>query len=211
MAEPTTFPGDIRVAGNIRYGGVLQPDVPRSNLVQEDFAKYPVNLVNFRVWDAFHTNLPGVAAADDLGLIGGTWSTGTPSLQTHDVKAAGAQTLRARCTVQLPPEYVAGQSVQIRCRAGMLTTVADTSATVDVEVFKSNKEGGVSGADLVTTAAQSCNSTTLADKDFNVDPATLSPGDVLDVRVTMAINDAATGTTVKGILGSVELMCDIKG
>ena len=113
-------------------------------------------------------------------------------------------------TFALPPEYDAAETIQIRAHAGMLTTVADNTATLDFEVYKSDEEAGI-GADICATAAQSINSLTLADKDFTVTATGLSAGDVLDIRMTTAVNDAATGTVVKAIVGAVKIMLDIKG
>ncbi len=65
---------------------------------------------------------------------------------------------------------------------GCVTTVADTSCTVDVQAYRLDKLGGIS-ADLCMTAAQAINNTTLSYKLFAFNPATFVPGDVLDVRV----------------------------
>lgn len=204
--------GDFHATGSVRRGTTLIPDVPRSNLELETLAEFPVPFEAWRVWDALATNLPGTPATDDLGLVtGSTFGTDTPSLQTQDAKAGGATNHRARTVLRLPPEYDAGRSVRLRLHAGMLTTIADTTATIDVEVYKLNEEAGVDGADLVSTAALSINSLTLADKDFTITASSLNPGDQLDVRITIAINDAATATAVKGIIGSAKLLCDIRG
>lgn len=204
-----TIPDDLRVQGDLIVGGSI-PTVSRSGITQESLAEYPVKLTDFRVHDALQTNLPGTSAADDLGLTGGAFGSASPSLNSSDLKAAGATTLYARVQLELPPEYDAGQTVQIRLHAGMVTTVADTAATIDVECYESDGEAGV-GSDLCTTAAQTINSLTLADKDFTITESGLSPGDVLDLRITMAINDAATGTAVQGQVGKVSLLCDIRG
>ena len=203
--------GDLLVTGNIRIGGDLQPDLARSNLVQESLAEFPIPFEAWRVHDAFGTNLPGTPLTDDLGLVGGTFGTGTPSIQTEDLKAAGATTSYARAVVRLPAEYDAGEDVVLRFRAGMLTTIADTTATLDVEAYKLDDEAGVDGSDLVTTAAQTINSLTAADKDFVVSASGLSPGDLLDVRIAVAINDGASATAVVGLVGSASLRCDIRG
>lgn len=212
MANPTQLPGDLRVPGDITYSGNLHPAPPRSALAQENNAVYPIPIVDWRVWDAMHTNLPGTGATDDLALVGGTFGTGVPSIQTGDVKNLGATTRYARCLVQLPPEYVAGESVTIRVNAGMVTTIASTSATIDFEVFKSNRGVGVDGTDLsTTTAATTINSLTFANKDFIITATSLNPGDILDIRMAIAVSDTATGTAVIGCAGSVELLLDIKG
>ncbi|KKL58345.1 hypothetical protein LCGC14_2226310 [marine sediment metagenome] len=210
MANPTIFPGDIVVAGVVYARGGIQPTIDRSSLTQESLAVYKIPLTSFRVWDALQTNLPGTSATDDLGLIGGTFATASPTIQTYDLKAAGASTLYARVEVPLPVEYVAGETLILRFHAGMKTTVADNTATLDVQAYESDEEEGIS-ADLCTTAAQDINSLTLADIDFTITPTALAPGDMLDVRIAVAINDAASGTAVKGIIGSAARLCDIKG
>jgi hypothetical protein len=212
MTIAAQFPGDITVQGSIIYTGSLQPGVARSSLVQEGLVAYPIPLVHFRVWDAVQTNLPGTPAADDLGLVGGTWATAVPSLQTGDLKNVPGPTTRyARVQFQLPPEYVTGQAVSIRLYAGMKTTVASTTATVDVEAYKSNKDGTVSGADLYTGAAVTINSTTFGNKDFSLTATALAPGDWIDIRVAVAISDTGTLTEVNGYIGSPEMLLTIKG
>jgi hypothetical protein len=52
---------------------------------------------------------------------------------------------------------------------------------------------------------------TFADKNFEITATGLSPGDQLDIRITVAVVDAATGTAVEAALGAVELCLDIKG
>lgn len=184
--------------------------ITRDKLAKETLGEYPADFTSFRVWDAMQTLLPGTSASDDLGLIGGTFGTNSPRLRTYDVKAAGAVTLRARFILTLPVEYVAAEQVVIRVRAGMNTTVANTTATVDIEAYMLDEDGGV-GSDLCATAAQSINSLTKADNDFTITPATLSAGDQLDVRVSIAVNDGATGTAVIAEISKLSLLCDIRG
>jgi len=207
-----TFPATetVRVQGNLEVLGT-KPAVARSELTQDNLQVYPIDLTAFRVWDAFHTNLPGTSAADDLGLVAGTFGTDTPAIETYDVKSAGAVTLYARCMVRLPIEYRAGETVQLRVSAGMITTVADTTATLDVEVYKSARDGTITGSELVAAAAVDINSLVFADKDFTIAAATLAPGDTLDIRLVVAVNDAAGVAVVKARLGAVELLCDVKG
>lgn len=210
MVKTFETSGDGRVGGDLLYGGVLRPDVVRSNLAKETGAIYPVPLTQGRVWDAMASLLPSAGAADDLGLIGGTFATGVPSLQTGDVKNTTG-TRYARYTLVLPPEYDAGTNVKIRLSAGMKTTVATVSCTADVEVYKSARDALITGSDLCTTAATSINSLTFADKDFTITASGLSPGDILDVRLAIIWNDAQAAVVVNGCIGSFELVCDIRG
>lgn len=212
MANPVTFPGDLIVAGDIRVNGRISPSMSKGNILAlADLQPFPIPLTNFRVWDALHTVLPGTPAADDLGLVGGTFGTATPSLRTQDLKAAGASSNRARVLVQLPWDYVAGESVTIRFRAGMITTVAGSSATLDCEAYKLQADpDDAIGSDLVSTAATTINSLVFADVDFVINPASLSPGDILDVRVTTAVNDGASATAVIAGITSAKLLCDVR-
>lgn len=212
MANPVSFPGDVIVAGDIRLNGSLTPPVAKANILAlAEMQPFPIPLTDFRVWDALQTLLPGTPSSDDLGLVGGTFGSATPSIRTEDLKAAGATNKRARFLVQLPWEYVSGQSVSLRFMAGMITTVAGTSATLDCEAFKLQDDpDNAIGSDLVTTSATSMNSLAFANVDFVVSPSGLSPGDILDVRVTMAINDGASGTAVIGGISSVKLVCDVR-
>ncbi len=201
--------GDLLVEGALRIAGT-KPGYTRSEQATESGTVYTVPHERWRVWDAHQTNLPGTPATDDLGLVVGTWGTNVPSIQTEDLKAAGATNKRAGLIFILPPEFVAAGNISIRAYAGMLTTVADTTATIDFELYKSARDNLVSGSDLVTTAATTINSLTFANKTFTVNGASLSPGDILHVRMTLAINDAASGTTVKGCVGDFAFLMDTK-
>lgn len=192
---------------------LVTPDMPRANLLQDDEAVYTIPLTDFRIWDT-GALLPLTGATDDLAFIIGTFATASPTIQTGDLKSVGATTTRyARALVRLPAEYVAGQTVILRFHAGMKTNVADQTpgATIDCAVYKSDEEEGIS-ADLASAASSdNMNSLTLADVDFTITPDALSPGDLLDVRVSIMVDDNATGTDVIGMLGSVKLICDVKG
>jgi hypothetical protein len=214
MANPTTLPGDLIVAGNLRLNGTLSPAVAKANILAlAELQPYPIKLTDFRIWDAMQTNLPGTPATPNLGLVGGTFGTATPSLRTEDLKAEAVNpTLnRARVLVQLPWDYVAGQTVVLRFKAGMITTVSDTTATLDCEAYKLQASPpDAIGSDLVTTSATNINSTTFSDIDFTITPTSLSPGDILDVRITTAVNDGATATAVIAGITSAKLLVDVR-
>ena len=210
MPTPNTFTGDVQIQGDLTLLGELSPPLARTSLLQEDNARYKIQPTDWRVHDAMQTNLTGTGNTDDLALVSGTLGTAAPSIQTGDLKAAGATTRYARCLMQLPYSYVAGQTVTLRVKAGMLTTVADTSATIDFQVYRAGDDTSV-GSDICATAATSINSLTFANKDFTITPTTLNPGDTLDVRMAIAVNDAATVTAVIGTAGAVELLLDVQG
>lgn len=181
-----------------------------TKMAQRVLAKLNIPLHNFRTWDALATNLPGTPASDDLGLVTGTFGTDTPYVGSGDLKAAGATTRRAGIIIPIPEDFEDANTVNIRCIAGMKTTVADVSATIDVEAWRIDEDGTLGAADLVTTSATTINSLSAANKDFVVDAATLVKGDALMVRVSMAINDAATVTAVIGALWAFKLLADLR-
>jgi len=122
--------------------------------------------------------------ADDMALITGTPGTDALTLQGVDF---GGTTSDEKCAFEfvLPQQYRAGSAVTLRVKAGVLTTVSDTSLTVDASVWEDAGDGSV-GADLCATAAQSINSLTPANKDFTITPTGLAPGDRLLVKLTFA-------------------------
>jgi hypothetical protein len=208
----TRIPDDVAISGNLTVSGSILPTRPRTDLLQEDFAPYPIPFTHLRIWDAFQTPI-STAASDDLGLsTGGTFGTDAPYVTAGDLKAAGATTRRARFIYTLPHTYVAGQSVQFSAYAGMITTVADTSCTLDFEAYLTDRDGTVGGSsDLVTTSATTFNSMSFLQKTFNLNSAALAPGDVLDVRMTVACTDSATVTAVIPAIVNLSALLDVKG
>ena len=209
MADVTL--STLRVTSSITVpeDGISQQT--RASILKQDAdAIFPICLTDLRVWDALQTNLPGTAATDDLALIGGTFATAPPTISAGDLKAAGATTRYARFQMQLPECYDAGQTVTLAISAGMVTTVADTSCTLDVECYKLDKITGI-GADLCATAATTINSLVFGSKSFTITPSGLVAGDVFDVRIAIACTDAATGTAVTPTIAAIDLKCDIKG
>lgn len=179
----------------------------RSNIVQEDLVVYPVTFNRLKVHDAFATDLPVTPATDDLGIVNNTYGTTSPTVESEDLKTAGATNKFARFQFEVPPEYVAGQTITLRVNAGMKTTVADTSATLDAECFRT----AAPSVDIVATAAQDMNNLTAADLDFTITPTNVVVGDILDIRLTAAVNDGASGTAVIAQINSIEMLLDIKG
>ena len=204
-----TIDEDVVMKKSLTLRGVINASLLRSNLIADLAQVYPLLPQNFRVHDAFQTAL-GTAGTDDLGVAGGAFGTNCPYLTTSDLNAAGAVTQYGRTLFQLPPEYTAQGNVKVNLAAGMLTSVAGTSATVDVEAYLVNRDTLISGSDLVTTAAQSCNSLTFADLPFTVTAAGLTPGAILDIRVAF-IGNSATATSHFGAIAAAEMLLDIKG
>lgn len=184
-------------------------DVARSSITQQDLVSYPIAIGEFRVWDAPSTvAVAATGANDDLAVVYNTFLTAAPTIETGDLKNAGATTRKVGFQFQLPVEYVAGQTITLRINAGMKTTVASVSATVDAQVANITNDAT---ADICATSAASINSLTPANKDFTITPTNAEPGDVLDVVLSVAVNDSGTGTAVIGQINSVAFLLDVKG
>jgi hypothetical protein len=157
--------------------------------------------------------LYGTDTTTDLNVVRGTVGTNAISLQTEDVQKKGAQARYARFTVPMPPNYVGGQTVKIRVVGGMITTIADGSCTVDVNCYLNDEDNTVS-ADLCTTTATTINTlltSSATTVDFLITASTLTPGDVLDVRVAVTPTDSAGATAVIGAVTKLALLCDTQG
>ena len=209
MVAPISIP-DLRVTTLAVPEGGISAQTRSTILKQDALAIFPIMLTSLRTWDAFATNLPGTAATDDLALIGGTFGTAPPTISAGDLKAVGATTRYARLQMQLPECYDSGETITLSISAGMVTTIADTSCTLDIECYKLDKITGIS-ADLCTTAATTINSLVFGAKTFVITPSGLVAGDVFDVRVTIACTDAATGTAVTPTIAAIDLLADIRG
>lgn len=184
--------------------------IGRASLIEESLAAYSISLRDLYVWDAPASSLPTTPATDDLGYIARTWATDAEKVQTEDLKSAGATDKYACFSWTIPPEFVDDGDFKIRIGANMVTTVADTSCTLDLVAYALDGEGSI-GADLCTTAATDMNSLTFAEYDFEITSSGLSVGDRLEFRVHIACNDAAGGAVVKAQISKIQPLLDIKG
>jgi len=215
ITEDMRFTGSVSMANLAVTGATITNDgisasagIARAKLGQDSLAPYSIPLTSLRVWDS-GALLPTAGAADDLGLIVGTFGTEHPHLSANDLGAAGATTRYARGVFQMPAEYDDGETVNFRITAGTQTAIADVSLTCDVELYSADEDLTVS-ADLVSTAAQSCNSVTFANYDFVVTATSLIAGTWLDFRVALICNDAATAV-VEPTIATLKLLCDVRG
>jgi len=213
--------GDLLVTGEIvannlklENGSIVDSDlsgsaaIARTKLAQDTLQPYNIPLTSLRVWDS-GALLPTAGAADDLGLIIGTFATEHPHLSAGDLGAAGATSRYARGIFQIPAEYDDAETVNLRVHAGMQTALADVSCTVDVELHSADEDTTLS-AELCSTAAQSMNSLTFANYDFVITATSLVSGTWVDYRITVACNDAATAI-VEPTIGAIKLLCDVRG
>ena len=187
----------------------LIPDdfITQGDNKQRELVAHQIPLSQLTVHDGTLAKL-GAAGNDDLGIAAGTVGSAGPTIVSSD-GAQASVTQYARFQYCLPPEYDAGQSVVLRIYGGM-ATVSDGTATVDVQAYEIASAGTV-GSDICATAAQSINSATLAAKDFTITPTSLTAGDMIDVRIAVAITDSATGSGVTAKISQIGILLDIRG
>lgn len=200
-----TIPDETLTNQNLAANANIDP----SKMAQRVLAESVVPVHSFRVWDAVASNPVSAAANDDLGLVTGTWGTNPVRLTGGDMKALGATTRRIYFSVPIPANYEDGETIQIRVRAKMETTLADVSCTVDLEAYVGSS--GSLGSDLVVTSAQSINSLTAANYDFTLSGSGVNPGDLIECRMSIVCNDAASATAVTPAIYKVSLLCDTRG
>tara|TARA_B100000745_G_scaffold300592_1_gene255625 strand:- start:7396 stop:8025 length:630 start_codon:yes stop_codon:yes gene_type:complete len=206
----STIDGNIHIAGNLSVGGTV-PTIDRTSLAVNTLAKYAILPTDWFVHDAIQTPLPGTAANDDFAVDGEAFGTAVPYITTGDVSDGGTTTRKARATFCLPPEYVSGSSITIQAHVGMTTTIASGSSYIDFSVYKAGNEKVKSGSDLVTTSAADINDLAFEDQDFTVTGTSLSAGDVIDILVTIIVNDSGTSAAVIADVGQVYLLLSVQG
>lgn len=143
-------------------------------------AAITVSLSDLRQKAAMQTLLPAAADGTTLGLAA---AAGSVVLGTS--ASANAKSETASCVYVLPADYVAGTDIvaTLRAKVGVAPQVAATSALSAKKVTD-----GVLGSNLVATAVVAL-TTAYADDAQTITGATLNPGDVLQLDVTLASND----------------------
>ncbi len=197
------------ILNNVTLVGTTTANLTPTTLAARTLQLFPMPLQDARVWDTPRTFIPLTSSADDLGLTVGTFGTNGVLIQTSDMDSLGAVTRYCRWPqVIVPANYHTAQSAFIRVFAGMQTNIADAAATIDIEAYVTDGLGGVS-ADKIGTSVTSMNSLTDANFDFDLG-STLLPGDILDIRVAILVNDAGTGAAVVANLGRCFFGCQTR-
>lgn len=167
-----------------------------------------VPLDEFRVTGTgVHLGAAAGTPAGAMGLTYGTHGTGSPKM-VGESASGNSKTNTARTVRPLPAKYADGNTVTLQVHA-RITVDANTSQTLDAQVFESNGEGGV-GSELYTGAALVL-TTSWADYDFTINPAALIAGDPLDIELTGVADDTggASGSVIE--IGDVIVLSDRRG
>ena len=143
----------------------------------------------FRVHDALGTLLSaGAGATDDLGLTIGVIGTSRSSLNATVDDAALTQEGVVFWTV--PQTYIAGEDLTLTVDFTR-TAAADTSATIDAEVYRA----AAASTDICGAADDGdINSAASGTVTFTITGTTVNPGDDLHIRLVAAIDDSGGAT-----------------
>ena len=161
-------------------------------------------LTSAKTWDALATPLPAAQSADDMAIITGTPGTDAPTLQADD-PGGTTSTAYAAFEFVIPQSYRSGGAVTVRAKAGVLTTVSDTTLTLDCSCWKDAGTGLV-GEDLCTTTLQSINSLTPANMDFIITPTGFVAGDRLIIQFVIAGEDSGNAGTITPEISNVSVL-----
>lgn len=97
----------------------------------------------------------------------------------------------------------ASKSLKFRFKA-RVSTPANVGATLDIEVRRSDGEGGVSGSDICATSAIAINSATWADCEFTVTSTLVEPGEELTIMLQASVNDSGGASGAKAQIGLIQ-------
>lgn len=182
-------------------------DIAVDKLAQRQLAKFYLDPSLWRVWDAITTSLPSDGANDDLGFAGTTWGVTAPFIKFGLISNTTA-TRYARFRVCLPHDYDAGQDITIRLEVTR-SNAAQVSMTIDLEAVLIMTDS-LFGSDLCATSAIDINSAANTTADFTITPTNRASGDMLDCRVTVAMDDTGGGGA-DGRIWASYLLCDTRG
>lgn len=142
------------------------------------------------------TNYAALPASATAGtLYPNSAGTGRLRLDTENANN-NAKTGTVRARIVLPQNYEDGTDITLQVRASTNGSAVGVSAVVDASVYRSNDQDGV-GSDLVSTAAQTLtNDGSNQEASFTVGGGTLNAGDVLDVYLTVTVDDTGGSANV---------------
>lgn len=174
----------------------------RASLAEDSLQVYP--LINYgRQDDGVPWAVAETADTHNLSL--------SANVLTIDSEVANneTETSESMFIYTLPPEYIAGGSVQITGKIISQGAGTDAGSTIDFEVFKMTGEEAI-GADIQATAAVSMVEDAWTAFDFTVTPTTLAAGDTIIIIMTTVLVENAVNALIATIDG-LSLKLDIKG
>lgn len=133
-----------------------------------------------------------LAAAAAAGKFGYTITAGSVFLLIGEVATSNTKTDIAIVDFKLPDSYVKGNNLVVGINCAEVGG-ASTAQTMLLNAYRLN-EDGTEGADICATAVQNLPTTTPAILNYTITGATLSPGDIVQLKLTAVVTEAAAGT-----------------
>src|SRR5690606_32220876 len=156
---------------------------------------YRISPLDCRVHDAIDTVLPGTPANDDFGIITNTFGQQGGVLETPDLKTLSGQSCYFRFHFVLPHTFdpLGGTStfnIKVRTNAQ-----ADNTSIMTVQAYKIT--GGQFVGERIAADPTDINSSSPITLSFPlITTSSLIGGDMLDVRVLAAVDDASGANPV---------------
>jgi len=191
---------DAHLSGNANISRTKQA------LNSQDYFGIPVHL--WRQVAAGHPVL-GTAGSTNLGV--GTAAAGATGVDVRTSPSNGTTiTQTAMFEFYLPPEYAATTNIYASFWAAM-NVISSASCTLDITAYKVGTDGA-HGSDLNSTSAIDIRTVTYAERVFTIDGSGLSPGDKLEIYVTVAATDGGgAGTDKYAKIVKTGVKCDCRG
>lgn len=154
------------------------------------------------------TTIAGSAGSGVFGISSGGWGSGTLAL-VGEAASGNTKTSTTLVALSVPENaqetaYDTGSKSWTISIDARVSVIAATSATLDIEAYRSDHNNGVSGSDLVTTAAQDINSATWATKTFTLTATNIEPGDTLIVLIRTVVNDSTGANSSVAQIGGIK-------
>lgn len=165
---------------------------------------FPISMDNWKVHDALLTPLGLTAlSADDLIFTPGSYGTTSPLLKGSDVGGTSV-TQYGRKLVPVSERYVPGGAMSLVVTAYMQHVSDDSDNTVvAADVYRTAAPSVAVYSAIIGTTI---NSVTPAAHTAVFTPTNIVPGDVLDIRIYTAVNDAGDAApNINSIISEVHL------
>ncbi len=128
-----------------------------------------------------------LAVAAAAGVFGVAMTAGTSLILNGEVAQNNTKTDVGVINFRLPDSYQAGEDLTVTLNANIVIG-SGTAGTKTIDLSAYEVAAGAAGADLVTTAAQNLTNSA-ADYAFTVTGDSLLPGDLVQLKFTVALQE----------------------
>lgn len=169
---------------------------------------WPETAQKIRPGFAFYRNndgsaLAAAAASGTFGVTSGGYGTGGTKLE-GEAASGNTKTSTLKIPFTLPQNYVAASSLTLKV-VHRTSAVANTTANIDAEAYRSDQHGGATGTDQIAAAPTTVNTVTWTTSSFTITGTSFSPGDEIDIYIRTSVDDSGGATGAKAQIGDVWL------